>query len=382
GDIKGKPAPDGYVIPPVQTSTATDLDQLLSTLDPDTRMRLAVVVNELGTAFAGRKMDFQQFLDTFPPAVQSVSGLLTQLTKDNQALGNLVDTSDSYVASLTASRAQLSRAINVFSRTTETVASRRAELRETLRRAPAALVAARGFLSELRQTTGPLDQTAILLKQTAPSVNTLISRIGPLTAAAKPTLQTAMDRSAPALIGLSDISTAPAARVRTTLANLRPIAQNQVPVLGRTLDRSADNLLATIQNWSRAIQFRDGLGHIFRGEASFSPALYTDLIKGLGIANTNRAAKPRRNTPKKNGQVQQSPAPQQPQSTPGQQPTDALTAIGDLLKGVPDTKQTTQQLKQLIDNLGSKPLLPGMQPLLSQDDSKSTQSLLDFLLKP
>jgi hypothetical protein len=69
-----------------------------------------------------------------------------------------------------------------------------------------------------------------------------------------------------------------------------PVLQHATPVVGdladfsadlqpvsATVDKSVDNVLAVLQNWARAIQFRDGLSHVFRGEASVTP----DLIDGL-----------------------------------------------------------------------------------------------------
>jgi len=62
GDAAGEPGAGGLRDPSRRTRASTDLDQLLSTLDADTRTRLAIVVNELGTAFAGRKLDFRTFV--------------------------------------------------------------------------------------------------------------------------------------------------------------------------------------------------------------------------------------------------------------------------------------------------------------------------------
>src|SRR5262245_47157203 len=52
------PAPDGYVLPPDQVIVNTDLDQLLSTLDPDTRTRLEVLINGTGNSCVGSTVGF------------------------------------------------------------------------------------------------------------------------------------------------------------------------------------------------------------------------------------------------------------------------------------------------------------------------------------
>ena len=83
---RSDPAPEGYTLPSEQISETTDLDQLLSAFDADTRTRLAILVNETGTAFAGRKLDFKTFLRDFAPSLSSFGNLLEELGRDNRAL--------------------------------------------------------------------------------------------------------------------------------------------------------------------------------------------------------------------------------------------------------------------------------------------------------
>jgi hypothetical protein len=144
------------------------------------------------------------------------------------------------------------------------------------------------------------------------------------------------------------------------------------------LNKSVDNTLATVENWSRAIQFRDGLGHIFRGEASFSPQLYAGFIKNLGGSLI-----PTKSTTRQGGQrkapAATAPAPAAaPPAQPARPQPITQQALDNLLDGVGKTQKDVQQL---LDNLTKKPLLPGGQPLLgTRDDGQVALPLLDYLL--
>lgn len=363
GDRTANPAPDGYVVPARQIQESTDLDQLLSTLDPDTRTRLAILLNEAGTAFAGREMDFRRLLAYAPLGLDSGSRVLGQLARDNRALENLVTTSDRYVATLAAERRRIARMFDVLGQTTETVAARRAELGETLHRAPAALSSARSFLAELRRTTGPLGSTARLLTATAPSVRTALERIEPFRQTASPLLVTLREEIAPAITRLNP-SGETYYRARETLDLLRAASEDEVPRVGRTLDRSMDNVLATMDNWSRAIQFRDRMGHVFRGEGTVSPDIIDSLIARLtgqhqrredGSRSRERTAAPR---PQAEGQRRQA-APSEPRR-------------GERAPADRPAEQVNEQVQQLLDDLATPTPESG-------GDSRRLAPLLDYL---
>lgn len=334
------PAPDGFELPAKQTLETTDLDQLLRVLDPDTRTRLAILINETGTAFAGRKMDFRSFLRDVPAAFAEGGEVLNALMQDNRALERLVATSDPFVKELADERARFVRVLDNAGKTTETLATRRAELRETLREAPGALRTARTFLAELRQTTTPLAETARLLTATAPSLSQVLDRLGPFERDAGPTIR-ALEPLGPILSRTANRTTAPLRKLSATTADAVRLAQNEIPPAGDTLDGSADNLIATLDNWSHAIQYRDGASHIFRGEASYAPDfLYQSLIDRLLTPEQRAAARrqspgaPKRQAPETGSPPAAPVAPAQPQRPPADLPKPELPKLTPLLDGV------------------------------------------------
>jgi len=364
-------APDGYTLPTSQIIETADLDQLLATLDPDTRTRLAVLINETGTAFAGRKLDFKDFVEDLAPALSSGADVLGQLTRENNALTGLLDSSVHFVAAITPQRRKIGRMFDVLGATTETIAARRSELRTTLHRAPAALRSARSFLAELRATAGPLATTGRQLSAAARPLQTALDRLEPFRRAAAPALVAARRSAAPSVYRLGKDTTDDLFRTVTTARRLAPLAQSEVPPVGRALDKSMDNLLAVLENWSRAIQFRDRLGHVFRGEATIAPDLYESvlrrLVKRLGLEPPKRERRPKRTRRPVDRLI---PKPSGTAPAPARQPKPSLS---------PEALRKT-----LDDVLESLPLpLPGkpQAPKSSSRGNDDLTSLLDYLLR-
>lgn len=274
------PAPDGHRFDPSRLTETTDLDQVLSALDGDTRARLAIFVNEAGAAFSGRRADFNRLLRDLAPALRDGTALLDELGDQNRTLARLVEASDRFVAELTDHRGDLTRMVERFADTATAVAERRADLRETLREAPGTLAELRTFMAELGKLTGPLQTTAKDLREAAGPLAATLDELEPFRRAAAPALRSAGDL-APDLRRLASQVTPVLEKAKPAVAELETTASEDLPPVGRIIDRSLYNILATVENWARAIQFRDGLGHVFRGEATVSLDLIVSAVERL-----------------------------------------------------------------------------------------------------
>jgi virulence factor Mce-like protein len=291
---RSHPVPSGTFLPASRITTSTDLDQVLDVLDPSTRVRLGILINEAGAAFTGRRGDFSQVLQQMPRTFVEANQLLGQLVADNHTLGHLVTTSDGFVAELASQRHALSHMVDVVGQTGTTLAERRTKLRATLSRAPGTLATLRSFLAKLQATTVPLGPAARTITATSPSLSATLAQVDPFRRAADPTLAAAT-KVAPELTTLASGATPVVQRALPVVNQLAGFSQALAPV-SDTLDHSIDNLLAVMQNWSRAIQFRDGLSHVFRGEATITPDMLTtfvDRLLGAGAAKTVAKAAPR-----------------------------------------------------------------------------------------
>ncbi|WP_320671857.1 MlaD family protein [Patulibacter defluvii] len=276
----GDPAPSGYVVPARNIAVSTDLDQVLATLDDDTRTRLSVLINEAGAALGGRREAFSQVIGELPGSLVSAKRLLGELVGDNRVLADLVTRSDRVVGALAGERQALSRVVDVAGRAAESVEQRRAGLQRSLAAAPATLDQLRRFLAELRATTGPLGPAARDITAVAPDLQATLDRVEGFRRSADPALRRARE-VAPDLTRLGDRATPVLTRAMPTLKSLATVSAALTPV-SDTLLHSANNLVATVENWARAIQFRDGLSHVFRGEASVTLNTLTSVLDRFG----------------------------------------------------------------------------------------------------
>lgn len=365
------PAPSGYTIPTAQIGTSTDLDQVLDVLDPDTRARLAILINEAGVAMTGRRDDVNALLAELPRTAVSGTRLLEQFISDNRTLAHLVGRSDKFVARIARERRSLSRMVDAAGQTAATFAQRRERLRETLTRAPGTLRTLQGFLADLRATTRPLGPAARNISATAPGLQATLAEVEPFQRAAEPALVQAR-KVAPSLTRLAEGSTPVLRRTAPTLSSLADLGQALVPVTD-TLDNSMDNAVAVLHNWSRAIQFRDELSHVFNAQLVVTPDTLQSMVRRLARSRREDRTTPRRERRDAPGR----PKPKAP-STPERPESTAPFN--------PQSKPRFPDLSPLPDFLGETPV-PGLPPGTrpggpSEPPSGSPDQLLDYLLGP
>lgn len=373
GGDRSQPAPDGYTFASSRITTSTDLDQVFDTLDPGTRTRLAILLNEAGASVLGRRWDISHFVQEAPTTLADADALLDRLITDNHTLADLVGSSDRFVAATTGRRAALVRMIDTLGKTAETVQTRRAALRATLAKAPGTLTTLRHFLGELQRTTVPLGPAARDITRAAPALSDTLAQVDGFRTAASPTLRTAA-KVAPTLTRLATGATPVLRRALAPVTSLATLADALKPV-SRTLDGSADNLTAVLENWSQAIQLRDGVSHIFRGEATFSPDLLTSVLDRVNkpadkpVALRRVVQRPRDTAP-----LAPATAPATPTARPNPTPLDALHTATD---GVGRTAQDL--LKKLLPGIGA-PAAQAPPAGVAGERPKSASALLDFLL--
>jgi phospholipid/cholesterol/gamma-HCH transport system substrate-binding protein len=272
-------APSGSTLRASRIVEATDLDQVLDVLAPDTRSRLTILIDEAGATFVGRREDFSTLLKEMPSSLSQGATLLGALVQDNRTLADLVAHSDRFIGTLDTQRAQLGKLVNTLGQTAVTVEPRDAQLQSTLRRLPGTLATARHFLGKLRETTVPLGPAARDIQSVAPPLDSVLEQIAPFTQAARPALATATS-AAPELTALAAKATPVLQAAAPTLRDLRTASGDLAPVT-QALSLSIDNIIGTAWNWSHAVELRDGLSHLFRAEFTVTPHTVDVLVKRL-----------------------------------------------------------------------------------------------------
>jgi phospholipid/cholesterol/gamma-HCH transport system substrate-binding protein len=184
GEGKGQ-----YLLPVTQTSRPVDLDLLANVMRLPERQRLSIILNELGTAVAGRGPELRRAVRNADPALKETDKVLAILGEQNRVLEDLARDSDRIMAPLARDRVSAARFVESAGTVATAAASQDTALAANIRRLPP-------FLRELRPTMTRLgalsDQmTPVLgdLGAVAPDVNTVVRQLGPFSQAATPALE-------------------------------------------------------------------------------------------------------------------------------------------------------------------------------------------------
>jgi phospholipid/cholesterol/gamma-HCH transport system substrate-binding protein len=270
GDTRA-PLPSGTTLPESATILPTDLDQIADVLDGATRARLAILLDETGTAVAGRQSDVSAVLRQLPVSLSAATRMLTVMVADNHTLGDVVDHSESFISRIDESHAQLSQVIDSASGAATTLARRASDLRQAIQGAPQTLETMQALLRSLDVTASDLTPATAEIAAAAPPLHQLLSRIGPFTRSGVPTLNDAAS-VAPILTRLAVRATPTVKLAVPTAASLQKIATLAAP-LSTWVGLSAPQIFDTISGWTRSVENRDGVGHVFNGDVYLDPTI-------------------------------------------------------------------------------------------------------------
>lgn len=362
GDLK-RPLRSGTVITRDDTDTAVELDDILNTLQPGTRARLRILVNEAGIALAGRGADFNHLLEELPSGLDESAKFLDAMSSDTQRLERLVDNGDRVLASLARRREDLGRFVESADGALTVTASRRAALNRTLVAAPGGLAELRRTLDELRAAGDDLRPAARNLRTTAGPLAGTLRQLPGFANDARQTLDAATE-VAPALNRLGTQGTPTVRRLRPTVENLARFATEMQPISEELGDNGLKQLLRFMNNWASLTKLKDGLGHVFRVRLLLGPdALTSDKPKSLLPA-----------TRSKQRTAKAAPAPQaQPEApkAPAAKPKLPELKLPNLPK-IPDVpKLVGEAPKKILD------AVPGVTNGLLKQDRQSRQTQED-----
>lgn len=374
GDV-GRPLPSGSTIPLDRVKASTDLQQVLNVLDPDTRTRLQILIYEAGTAFAGRRIDFNQLLRQLPGSFANATQLLDELVSDNHSLARVVANSDNFVARITDQRQELNRVVDTLGQASNTFARRHEQLQRTLADAPPMLAQLQDFLGSLRTTTHPLGAAARVLRASAAPLAGTLAQLPGFERAARSPLQEASD-TGPLLTQLADRATPVLRRANPTAASLAGFSTAMAPATA-ALNGSIDNLLASMENWSHAVVERDGIGHFFRGAATLTPDALESVLRRFALDQRKTGKRSTAAAPKPaQGAGAGAPRVPQPKLPKFPLPPAINDAIGN----------TLEALQNATDKLTGKAVegVHGATGALTGKNNAESQrnALLDYLLTP
>lgn len=242
---------DGGTLPEIASTPSVEVDEVLNTLDADSRDALQRLVTGSAQIYAGRERDANSGLEALDPAVGELSDTLSELGRDDKALNTFLVASAATVSAVAARNPDLASGLRDSATTAGALASERVALQSTLTRAPQTLRQATGTLRVATRTARALLPVAAAGAPVAPRLSRLTAQLQPF-----------FRESAP------------------VLDQLRGVLPSLQTVLSRApaLERSALPSFGSIQKAATELQ------PIVAGVRPFTPDLVGGLINGFGNA--------------------------------------------------------------------------------------------------
>ena len=264
-----------------QTSSPVDIDLVNNIMRLPYRQRFAIIINEFGTALAGRGGDLNEAIHRANPALRETDKVLAVLARQNRVLANLATDSDAILAPLARRRKNISHFVVAANETGTATAERSADIQATFDRLPT-------FLRELDLTLRDLgsvseEMTPVLsdLHTAAPGLNRFTRALGPFSTAATPALVTLGEATAigrPALVAAKPSVT----KLATFAQNAGPVGKNLV-ALTDSLDETGgvERIMDYLFFQMTAVNGFDGIGRYLRA------GLITNLCSSYAVVPTS-----------------------------------------------------------------------------------------------
>ena len=282
----GKPDPsrpdrgllhDGSHLGLQASQTNVNTDELIATLDVDTRDYLRTLLDAGGQGLRKRGRDLRSILETSEPTFRQTRHVVRALAARRQQVRRLVTNLRRLSQATSAKDDELASLVDASSATFTAIGEREADLNAALARLPGALSATRGALRAGRP----------LIREAGPALEALrpaARRLGPALTAAQPLLRSATPILRRDLRPLVREATPLLHRLRPSLRDLNRTSPSLVRV-GRVLNYVANELgynppgsdegflfyLAWfVHNSNSLVSVEDANGAVVRGLAMFS----------------------------------------------------------------------------------------------------------------
>src|SRR3954447_1355542 len=258
------PGAGKHLLPLRSTSSPVDIDLIGDINRLPYRQRFAIIINEFGTALAGRGSDLNDAIHRANPALRETDKVLAILAKQNKVLADLAVSSDRVLSPLAGKRARIAHFINAANETGTATAERSADIERTFERFP-------GFLRELRPTLQQLgdfaDQTTpvlVDLHTAAPDLDRFITALGPFSKSATTSIVSlgkATEVGRPAIVKSLPLTK----QLASFAKNALPVSKN-LDALTRSFDKTGgiERLVDYIFFQVTAVNGFDGVSHSLR----------------------------------------------------------------------------------------------------------------------
>ncbi|MCW2786664.1 MAG: organic solvent transporter substrate-binding protein [Marmoricola sp.] len=269
--------PTGGALSTAHTGAATDLDQVLDTVDQPTGAALSALVTTLGEGLAGNGANTRNAIKALTPALQSTDELVGVLNDQSSVLTHLITSLEPLTGALATDRGRsLNKLVGTADSLLRVTAAKQPQLDQTLSELPSALVDAKATLHDLAGAAAATTPNLRAIRPTTDRLVDLSRELDTFSAAADPALK-ALD---PVLVqGKALIQNAlPVAEsLRRAGPDLQGTVHSARPIAQHLLDNLSD-VLDFVKYWALTTNGEDGLSHYFRAHLVITTEIATGLV--------------------------------------------------------------------------------------------------------
>ena len=161
--------PSGGLV--VGASRQTEVDQVLSALDPPTRARLSSMLKELNSTSHGEEANLKATLQSAGPTVEAAGEVLKGVGQDGPAIRALVTQMHNLIATAVGRQDKISGVVNNIYGLTSATAAKQQQFSAGLKELPSTLQTAQTTLDKVHSAT---DATIPLLNDLDPGLHRLV----------------------------------------------------------------------------------------------------------------------------------------------------------------------------------------------------------------
>ena len=164
GTQRGRPIEEGSMVPNSQTAPNVNPDEILSSLDADTRDFLSLLLTDGGKALGGRGEELSAVLRRFEPTIRDIGRFQGVLAHRRENLERVIHNYGSLVTELGRRDEQLRSFVDSSNAVIGSFASQEAAIRSALRELPPTLTETRAALASsdrLARVLGPASERLV-----------------------------------------------------------------------------------------------------------------------------------------------------------------------------------------------------------------------------
>jgi phospholipid/cholesterol/gamma-HCH transport system substrate-binding protein len=190
GPANAPKIPSGGEIPPQDTTSAVDLDELFNTLNPPTLKGIENLIQGTASQYAGEGKEAQAAWQYLNPAVAASSTLFQELDRHNGGdFTSFVTQSSKLLQTIAGRQADLSALVKNLGTTTEALASQKNALGSSIQQLPGFMAEADTTFVNLRNSLDALTPLVNASKPVAPKLQKFLVQLRPLAENAVPTVR-------------------------------------------------------------------------------------------------------------------------------------------------------------------------------------------------